>query len=89
MSTQSIKTKGIQELINTSDNIFIKMAERLIIKDEYLPHIKSYCKTDFYHIENLTRLLTIEQCEIKDQREKIKEVLNSFQIKYSKYNQYK
>lgn len=64
------------------------MAEQAIIKDEYLPHIKDYCRIDYFHIQNLTRLLQIEYCDIKNKSEKIKELLNNFQLKYGKFNQY-
>ena len=88
MSTQSIYTKTYKNYKDTTDLINIKLVENQIIKQEYLPNSKEICYNDFYHINKLTELLDHPSCEIQDKKDKIESLLNTFQLKYKKLNQF-
>lgn len=89
MSGQSIKHKDIEDFIITTDHIYTRMAEKQIIKDHYLPNQEGYCEIKHFHIKNLTRLLRIDECYVKDNLDKIKEVLNTLQLNYKTSNKFK
>lgn len=88
MSTQSIYNKTKENYKKTTDLINMRLARVEIIKQEYLPNSKGACLNDFYNINKMTELLDNPLCEFQEHQEKIKSILNTFQLKYKELNQF-